>query len=84
MNGRVVCGNGSGSGKHHHDNDDHANDDDHHHKKKDKDKNSKSTQSGNSTPQSDQGAKGTETQTTPSTTPKCDVLWGDYCNLKQQ
>ncbi len=83
VNGRIVCGNANGSGKHHDNDDHHANDDDHHHKKKDKDKNSKSTQSGNPAPQSDQGSKGTAT--TPSTNQQCDnVLWGDYCYVQQQ
>ena len=34
----------------------------------------------NGKPKGDQGSTGTNTTTTPAGTPKCDVLWGDYCN----
>ena len=34
----------------------------------------------NGKPKGVQGSTGTNTTTTPAGTPKCDVLWGDYCN----
>jgi len=45
------------------------------------DENSKSTQSGKAAPEADKGTTGTSTTTTPGNTAKCNILFGDYCNL---